>query len=1187
MPLLQNKKKLRKLFDNIDFLQDFNNILLFVSEICQVPYSFISFNDVVGQTVKAKIGVTFTTVPHNIVAFNETIIRENKITIVSGFNKNICNPSDNLNSLETHLDFFAGLPICINENLVIGTFCIMDSKPKKLSPIQLKTLDHAVLQIQSLLKLHIQNEELHHKIKEKKTQFQSFIDNSKEILYELNLYGIFTYASKNLISFLGHQADEIIGKSISLFIHPEDMEMCINHLNNVLETGKSDNEIAYRISHKNGHYLWHSSNLKLLIKEGEKIYVGNCRDITEYVEAQQKIEVQKEFYEKILDSLPTDVAVFDSNHRYTYLNPAAIKNDQLRKFIIGKNDFQYAKHTGRDDAFAKSRRINFFQALESRSTIEWEDTIERLDGQRTYHTRKFTPVFGNDGALEMMVGFGVDITESKRIQEEIVKSRQLTKSIIQNVGVGILVQGPQSEILENNKAACEMLGLTEDQLLGKTCFDPQWKVIHLDGLTFLSDEHPVPQVIKNLKPINNVVMGIYRPLHNNLIWLLVNASPVFGDSNEFLYAICSFIEITAQKKAEDALKISNERFVYSIKATSDAIWDWNMITDEIFVGGSYSILFGHHFENNIIKRQEYENFIYPEDKVAYIESMNKFINGDLNRWSEEYRYLKSDGTYAFVNDKAVMIRNNDGKAIRMIGAMRDISKNKILIDQLKQSEEQFKGAFENSAVGMALINNEGYFIEVNDRLCEMFGYSSQEMKSLKFLEITHYEDLTLDLDCKEKLDTGKISNFSSEKRFIHKNKSIVWAHRSVSTAKNNTTGINYIVQIIDITERKKIEDENKLLTKENNQNRTIQLDEARNMYRLLADNTVDLVCLHNLDTTFQYVSPSIQKLLDYAPEELLGKSPLNLAHPEDLKRLQDNFNRLISKKDDESIITRFKARNGNYIWLETKVNSIEKEGNITGFQSSSRDITIRKKEEEAIKKALLKERELNELRINLVSTISHEFRTPMTTIRTSAELISMYLENQNLENGDRLQKRITIITEEIDRIVELMNAVLTISKEDSRKTNFNPTKFDLKQICLEIIDTYYLDEMNNPKVTTSFSGDLFSVIADKKLMEYSIFNILNNAFKYSKGMENINLNLFTIDGIIVLEIIDFGIGIPHHDQHKLFNTFFRASNTEGFQGTGLGLYIAKTFVEKNSGTIQLESKLRKGTKITMRFPLHN
>jgi len=110
----------------------------------------------------------------------------------------------------------------------------------------------------------------------------------------------------------------------------------------------------------------------------------------------------------------------------------------------------------------------------------------------------------------MMVGFGIDITENKVIQEEIAKSRYLTQSIVQNAAVGILVQGPHSEIIENNKAACELLGLTEDQLLGKTSFDPSWKVTHIDGSEFKPEEHPVPMAIRELRAIENVVMGVYH-----------------------------------------------------------------------------------------------------------------------------------------------------------------------------------------------------------------------------------------------------------------------------------------------------------------------------------------------------------------------------------------------------------------------------------------------------------------------------------------------------------------------------------------------------------------------------------------------------------------------------------------------------------------------------------------------------
>lgn len=654
-----------------------------------------------------------------------------------------------------------------------------------------------------------------------------------------------------------------------------------------------------------------------------------CQIQNLYFLERQKIELrEKDLYKKILDFLPTEIAVFDNNHKYLYVNPAAIQNEDLRNYIIGKDDFEYAKHTQRDTQFAKERRERFSKAAKLNTIIEWIDEIKKKDtGETSFYTRKYAPVFKENGTFEMMVGFGVDIT--------------------------------------------------------------------------------------------------------------------------------------AQKNAEDALKISNERFSYASQATSDALWDWDLITNEIIVGETYTALFGHEFIENRISALSCENFIHPDDKESYTQKFEEILNSNSLKWSDEYRYLKADGTYAYVSDKAIIIRDKKGKAVRMIGAIQDITK------------------------------------------------------------------------------------------------------------------------------RKNVEEQNRLLIEENNRNKIIQLNEAKNMYRLLADNTVDLVCLHNLDTTFEYISPSIMKLMGYTPEELIGQFPMQYVHPKDLELIQHSFTSFISESEDENayVEARFRNKKGDYVWFEIKATIVKENGKPVSFQTSARNITQQKEVQYAMKKALAQERELNELRTNLVSTISHEFRTPMTTIRTSAELIEMYIEGHNFVHSAQLQKRINTITEEIDRIVELMNAVLTISKDDAGKTNFNPIYFDLKQICMDVIETSYSHQFGGRKVLTSFVGDDFTVFADKNLMEYSLFNLLNNAFKYSEGTDHIKLNIISDTQKIQIQIIDKGIGIPEKDVPKLFNTFFRASNTEGIQGTGLGLYIVKTFTERNSGSIQVESTLGKGTTVTLEFPI--
>ena len=1176
-----------KLFDSnqntFKFL--FDSTLCFLANICELSEAFISIKLENEELNKLKNTAENFNNYIDIELYKELI---NKQEIIVSSEENSYYNSQ-LEGYRNEFLFFERFLIHSTNKLVSINLCILNKEKKELSPKELKIIKQSVLQLESIFDLWLKNLELKMQLTEKKLQFESFVDNSNEIIYELNLEGLITYVSDNWTQSVGHEVNEVIGKSNSEFVHPEDIEKCYDFLSNIKLNVKNNEEIIYRVLHKKGYYVWHSTKVNLIEKNNQQFYIGNCRDVTEYIETEHKLKTQKDFYETILDRLPTDVAVFDSKHKYIYLNPIAIQNNELRKFIIGKDDFEYAIHTNRNNTFATDRFNKFNNALQNKSTIAWEEELKKLNGEVTYHNRKFTPVFNEDGTLKIMIGFSVDITESKKTQNEFLKSRQLTKSIIENIAVGILVQGPNSEIIENNIAACEMLGLTQDQLLGKTSFDKYWSVIDEDGSDFKPEDHPVPQAIKYLKPINNIVMGVHRPIYKDLIWLLVDAIPVFGEQQQLLYVICSFNDITSQKKTEEELKVSNERFTYATKATSDVIWDWDFITDTIFMGDNFTELFGHQFsnKNNILSAQQCEGYIHPED----LEKVNKkldliLLEDSTKKWNDEYRYRNADGSYSYVKEKAHIIRNKKGKAIRMIGALSDITLEKKLKDELLSSEEKFKGAFEYSSIGIGLVDNEGFWIDANAQLCNILGYSKDELKSLTFMELTHPDDIENDLLNKERLVANEIPFFQIEKRYLDKNKKIIWTNLSASTVRNKNGEIIYfIAQVIDITERKKVEKENSLLQEENNRNRNIQLNEAKNLYRLLADNTIDLVCLHDLKMTFEYVSPSVKALLGLNPEDFIGKTPMDFAHPDDVEGMTNDMHDFISGNLITPIQYRYLNSTGEYVWLETIAKMVYENEIPVKIQTSTRDISIRKEAESVIEKTLKQERELNELRTNLVSTISHEFRTPMTTIRTSAELIEMYIEDQNCSNSNQLRKQINRIIGEIDRIIELMNAVLIISKDDSKKTNYKPALFDLKELCINIIETSFSNNKDNRNVEFYFEGKKFQVFADKNLIEYAIFNLLNNAFKYSQDCGNVIMKLINTESEIQIEIIDFGIGIPEKDQPKLFNTFFRASNTAGIVGTGLGLYIVKTFVERNSGIIKLESQLGKGTKVIVVLPI--
>ncbi|WP_439506513.1 PAS domain-containing sensor histidine kinase [Sediminibacterium sp.] len=144
---------------------------------------------------------------------------------------------------------------------------------------------------------------------------------------------------------------------------------------------------------------------------------------------------------------------------------------------------------------------------------------------------------------------GRDITELKRNEEIRQNNEKHYRSLIQNINIGIIIQKENSEITLCNQPALEMLGLTEDQLLGKTSFDPDWNVIHSDGRFFPGNEHPVPTAIATKQPVRDVVMGVYRPNTKDRAWLLVNAEPQFDISGNFDHVICTFTDITKERKS--------------------------------------------------------------------------------------------------------------------------------------------------------------------------------------------------------------------------------------------------------------------------------------------------------------------------------------------------------------------------------------------------------------------------------------------------------------------------------------------------------------------------------------------------------------------------------------------------------------------------------------------------------------
>lgn len=233
-----------------------------------------------------------------------------------------------------------------------------------------------------------------------------------------------------------------------------------------------------------------------------------------------------------------------------------------------------------------------------------------------------------------------------------------------------------------------------------------------------------------------------------------------------------------------------------------------------------------------------------------------------------------------------------------------------------------------------------------------------------------------------------------------------------------------------------------------------------------------------------------------------------------------------------------------------------------------------------LSKALEKEKDLNDLKSRFISMASHEFRTPLTTILSSASLISEY---KDLSNDDKREKHISRIKSAVDNLNDILSDFLSLSKLEEGKVNTEFRKFDLSALISEIVSDLQINTKKGQQIEYSHQG-IHEVILDSKLLKNILINLINNAIKFSAENKKIFVQVKVTEKEIELEIIDQGIGISEEDQKHLFERFFRAKNAFNIQGTGLGLHIVGSYVDLMNGQLQLNSELDKGTTIKITFP---
>jgi signal transduction histidine kinase len=247
-----------------------------------------------------------------------------------------------------------------------------------------------------------------------------------------------------------------------------------------------------------------------------------------------------------------------------------------------------------------------------------------------------------------------------------------------------------------------------------------------------------------------------------------------------------------------------------------------------------------------------------------------------------------------------------------------------------------------------------------------------------------------------------------------------------------------------------------------------------------------------------------------------------------------------------------------------------------------REVTERRLREIELMRTLEKERDLRELKSKFVSVVSHEFRTPLTTILSSSDLIKTYYDTLP---QDKRSKHFDRIETSVTNMKRLLEDVLIIGKAESGRLSFEPIALDFDQFCRDLTDEIQYSAQGTHRLLYTRAAETRWLEADEKLLRVALSNLLSNAVKYSPAGGDVLFDVQQTGDFFVVCVKDSGIGIPAKDQQRLFDSFQRSGNVGNIPGTGLGLYITKMAVELHGGTITFESQENVGTTFIVRLPL--
>lgn len=590
------------------------------------------------------------------------------------------------------------------------------------------------------------------------------------------------------------------------------------------------------------------------------------------------------------------------------------------------------------------------------------------------------------------------------------------------------------------------------------------------------------------------------------------------------------------------------RYQFATRATSDLVWDLDLLANTVEWGEVLPQLFGYTVSELGNDLDDWSRLIHPEDRERVEDSLQAAIDGTADRWRDEYRFRHQAGHYVVVTDVGFVERDPSGRAVRMVGAMKDVTEERRAAEALRLSEERLRLALEAARQGTWEYHPLSGAV-VTDRRCkEMFGHPGDQGASIdSLLDTAHPEDRALLVESiARSRSPDPLAQIDFEFRIIRPdNGQVRWIHAVGRAFRDERGQIRYLGTVRNRTALKMAQEE------------LLRSEEA---YRTLAESLPQAIWASSSSGELEYANQTLVRNLGLGLDEARQVGWDYFCHPDDLSETTRRRQQALERGEPAHIEHRLRISDGSYRWFLTIiVPQKDAEGRVVRWFGSSTDI-------DDLRRALAELSQRSEFEQQLIGIVSHDLRNPVAAIITGCQSL---LRRESLNQSQAAS--VARMLGAADRVRRMITDLLDFTQARLQgRLPINPSRTDVHAIAHAVVEEVMLAQSEG-FVELSIDGDGWGEWDADRLAQM-LMNLVTNALAYGASSEAVKVETRGGEDEVVITVRNKGAPIPEDILPRIFQPLERGAHRKsGSRSIGLGLFIVSEVVRAHGGSVAVTS----------------